>query len=135
MADHAPESSRESDDGSGRMGRTRRRYQRVTIKSVAKITLPSGGTDLFAFVGTVSRGGLELYCQEPLPIGQSATIHLTFLNRQGQPLQETLQGAVRWRATLGDATIAGVEFATPIERDDHPALWAYLVPYESPAVS
>jgi hypothetical protein len=106
----------------------------VTIKSVAKISLPSGGTDLFAFVGTVSRGGLELYCQEPLPIGQSATIHLTFLNRQGRPLHETLQGAIRWRAKLGDATIAGVEFAAPIERDDHPALWAYLAPHESTVI-
>jgi PilZ domain len=109
----------------------RRRYPRVTIKSVAKISLPSQGKELFAFVGSVSRGGLELYCQEPLPIGKDATIHLTFLNRQGQPLQEILQGAIRWCAKLGEATIAGVEFTAPVEQDEHAALWAYLAPYES----
>jgi len=105
-----------------------RRYQRVTIKSVAKISLPSKGTEWFAFVGSVSRGGLEIYCQEPLPIGQEVTIQLTFLNRQGQPLQETLQGPIRWCAKLGEATIAGVEFTAPIEQDEHAALWAYLAP-------
>jgi len=109
-----------------------RRYHRVTIKSVAKISLPSAErSDLFAFVGTVGRGGLELYCQEPLMIGQDATIQLTFLDRQGRPLHETLRGTIRWRATLGDATIAGVEFPAPIDQKDHPALWAYLAPHES----
>jgi hypothetical protein len=107
-------------------GMNRRRYQRMTIKSAAKISLSSTGTELFAFVGTVSRGGLEIYCQEPLPIGEEVMIQLTFLNRQGQPIQETLQGPIRWCAKLGEATIAGMEFTTPIEQDDHAALWAYL---------
>jgi c-di-GMP-binding flagellar brake protein YcgR len=111
----------------------RRQYQRVAIKSVAKIFLPSKGTDLIAFVGSVSRGGLELYCQDPLPIGKEATIQLTFLNRQGQSLQEILQGTIRWCAKLGEATIAGVEFTAPIEEDEHAALWTYLAPYESPS--
>jgi PilZ domain len=110
-----------------------RRYQRMSIKSVAKISLPSQGTEWFAFVGSVSRGGLEIYCQESLPIGKEVTIRLTFLNRQGQPLQETLQGPIRWCAKLGEATIAGVEFTAPIEQDDHAALWAYLVPGASPS--
>jgi len=109
----------------------RRRYQRVTIKSVAKISLSSRGADLFAFVGSVSRGGLEIYCQEPLPIGKEATIQLTFLNRQGQALQENLRGTIRWCAKLGEATIAGVEFTAPVEQDAHTALWAYLAPHES----
>jgi hypothetical protein len=115
----------------GGPGMKPRRYQRVTIKSVAKISLPSKGTEWFAFVGSVSRGGLEIYCQEPLPIGKEVTIQLTFLNRQGQPLQETLQGPIRWCAKLGEATIAGMEFTAPIEQDEHAALWAYLAPGQS----
>jgi len=78
----------------------RRRYPRVTIKSVAKIGMPAINKELFAFVGSISRGGLELYCQEPLPIGQAATIQLTFLDRQGETLQETLKGAIRWCAKM-----------------------------------
>lgn len=115
----------------GGSGMERRQYQRVMIKSVAKISLPLIGTELFAFVGSVSRGGLELYCQEPLPIGKAVTIQLTFLNRQGQPLQEVLEGTIRWCAKLGEATIAGVEFTVPIVQKDHAALWTYLAPYES----
>jgi len=115
----------------GERGMERRRYTRVTIKSVAKINLPAIGRELFAFVGSISRGGLELYCQEPLPIGQAATIQLTFLDRQGETLQETLQGAIRWCAKLGEATIAGVEFSAPIEEPNHTALWAYLAPHEA----
>jgi c-di-GMP-binding flagellar brake protein YcgR len=109
----------------------RRRYPRVSIKSVAKIAVPSRGKEWFAFVGSISRGGLELYCQEPLPTGHEATIQLTFLNRQGETLQETLRGTIRWCAKLGEATIAGVEFATPIEQRGHATLWAYLAPHES----
>jgi hypothetical protein len=128
MAGLDSSSVRKPDGGSGMV---RRQYQRVMIKSVAKISLPSKVTELFAFVGSVSRGGLELYCQEPLPIGKTATIQLTFLNRQGQPLQEILHGAIRWCAKLGEATIAGVEFTAPIEQDKHTALWAYLAHDES----
>jgi PilZ domain len=130
MAGVESSSVRRPDGGSGMV---RRQYQRVMIKSVAKISLPSKRTELFAFVGSVSRGGLELYCQEPLPIGKAATIQLTFLNRQGQPLQEILHGTIRWCAKLGEATIAGVKFTDPIEQDKHTALWAYLAPYESPS--
>lgn len=104
----------------------RRRYQRMTIKSVAKIAVPAMRKELFAFVGNISRGGLEFYCQEPLPAGNTASIQLTFLNRQGEPLQETLEGTIRWCAKLGEANIAGVEFTVPIEERTHAALWAYL---------
>ena len=122
MPVHRPEGGR---------GVERRRYQRFTIKSVAKITLPSRGKELFAFVGCISRGGLEVYCQESLPVGDEATIHLTFLNRQGRTIQETLRGAIRWCTKLGEATIAGVEFTAPVEQHDHAALWAYLTLPES----
>lgn len=110
------------------MGMERRRYQRVTIKSVAKIIMPAIGQELFAFVGNVSRGGLEFYCQEPLPTGKPVTIHLTFLNRQGETLQEILHGTIRWCAKLGEATVAGVEFSALIDEHNHAALWDYLTP-------
>jgi hypothetical protein len=110
------------------MGIERRRYDRVTIKSVAKITVSAIGKELFTFVGNISRGGLEFYCQEPLPIGKTVTVHLTFLNRQGETLQETLGGTIRWCAKLGEATIAGVEFSALIDQHNHAALWAYLTP-------
>jgi hypothetical protein len=109
----------------------RRKYQRFTIKSVAKIALPTQGKELFAFVGCISRGGLEVYCQESLPTGEQATIQLTFLNRQGQTIQETLRGTIRWCTKLGEATIAGVEFIAPVEQKHHAALWAYLAVPES----
>jgi c-di-GMP-binding flagellar brake protein YcgR len=112
----------------------RRRYQRMTIKSVAKITVPAMRSELFAFVGSISRGGLELYCQEPLPTGNAASIQLTFLNRQGETLQEILQGTIRWCAKLGEASIAGVEFSAPIEERTHAALWAYLSHESAPDV-
>jgi c-di-GMP-binding flagellar brake protein YcgR len=104
----------------------RRKYQRVAIKSVAEINLSATGQRLVAFVGGVSQGGLELFCQQSLPAGQAARIRLTFLSRQGQQIQETLEGTVRWCSKLGEAHIAGLEFSAPIEERRHPALWAYL---------
>ncbi len=112
------------------MGKERRKYQRVTIKSVAEICVRPGSGKFFAFVGGISRGGLELYGQERLTVNHAATIQLTFLNREGHETRETLDGTVRWCSKLGEAYIAGVEFTTAIEAQDHPALWTYISQYE-----
>jgi c-di-GMP-binding flagellar brake protein YcgR len=104
----------------------RRKYQRMSIKSVAEITLSAKGQPLFAFVGGISRGGLEMFSQQSFPAGQAMRVRLTFLSRQGRQIQEALEGTIRWSSRLGEAHIAGLEFTAPIEERDHPALWAYL---------
>ena len=104
----------------------RRRYERIAIKSVAEINVLATGQELFAFVGGVSRGGLEIYCQQPLAVGKEMRVRLTFLNRQGEEAQEMLEGVIRWCSKLGEAHIAGLEFAAPIKERDHPSLWSYL---------
>src|SRR3990172_6151600 len=104
----------------------RRKFERIAIKSVAELNMLATGEELFAFVGGVSRGGLEIYCQQPLAVGKVVRVRLTFLNRQGEEAQELLEGAIRWCSKLGEAHIAGLEFSAPIKERDHPALWSYL---------
>ena len=104
----------------------RRKYQRITIKSVATIDLFTHQRRSFAFIGCVSRGGLELYCQESLALAEPVSIVLSFLSRQGDESQDTLEGTIRWCSKLGEAYMAGVEFTTPIVESEHPALWLYL---------
>lgn len=108
------------------MSDERRKYERMSIKSVAELSLLPAEQSRFAFVGGISRGGLELFCQQPLSVGLGARVRLTFLDRQGRQVQETLTGVVRWCSRLGEAHLAGLEFHTPIDEQGHPFLWAYL---------
>ncbi|MEW6325615.1 MAG: PilZ domain-containing protein [Nitrospirota bacterium] len=108
------------------MSAERRKYERMSIKSVAELNIAPAEQRRFAFVGGISRGGLEMFCQQPLPVNQAVRIRLTFLDRQGRQVQEGLEGVIRWCSKLGEAHFAGMEFNAPIDERSHPALWAYL---------
>ncbi len=108
------------------MSRERRKYERMSIKSVAELSLLPAEGSRFAFVGSISRGGLEMFSQQPLSVGLAIGVRLTFFDRQGRQVQETLNGVIRWCSKLGEAHLAGLEFHAPIDEQGHPFLWAYL---------
>ena len=109
----------------------KRRHPRVTITSIARVTLADQGEGFDAYVGGISRGGLEIYCERVLSAGMRLAVEIRFINEQGRQECETVAGCVRWSSVFSRARVAGIEFDTIIGVDDHPALNAYLTRSES----
>lgn len=108
------------------MGIEQRRYKRVTIKSIADIKVQNREAGFQAFLGGISRGGLELYAPEPLEKGDLLSLSLMFLDKDGKNQIEILRGVVKWSDAFESAYIAGIEFDHLIETDSTPFLAAYI---------
>ena len=108
------------------MGIEQRRYKRVTIKSVADIQVENRKASFRAFLGGISRGGLELYAPEPFEKGDGLSLSLSFLDKDGKTRVETLRGVVKWSGAFESSYIAGVEFDHLVEAESTPALAAYI---------
>jgi hypothetical protein len=102
----------------------KRKFTRVSIKSVAEIIFPN---DEFsqAYVGGISRGGLEMYTQIEMTSGQVHAVRLHFLF-QGKERTETVEGKVKWSASFKNAFISGMEFTTVLNAADHINLLLFI---------
>lgn len=104
----------------------KRQYKRVTIKSVGDILCIDDNRRFKAFVGGISRGGLEIYSQETLNRDCRLKISLSFLDKDGKPTVENLTGQVRWSSPFQDAYLAGIQFDVLVDRDTTPSLADYI---------
>jgi c-di-GMP-binding flagellar brake protein YcgR len=104
----------------------KRQYKRVTIKSVGEIFCIDDNRRFKAFVGGISRGGLEIYSQEMLNRDCRLEISLSFLDKGGKPTVENLTGQVRWAAPFQEAYIAGIQFDVLVDENTTPALAGYI---------
>jgi c-di-GMP-binding flagellar brake protein YcgR len=104
----------------------KRQHPRVTIKSIGEIFCPDDNRRFKAFVGGISRGGLEIYSEESVHRDCRVKISLSFLNKEGRPIVENLAGQVRWAAPFQDAYVAGIQFDSLVDRDTTPSLADYI---------
>ena len=104
----------------------KRQYKRVTIKSVGEIFCVDDNRRFKAYVGGISRGGLEIYSQETVKRDCRLKITLSFLDKDGKPTVENLTGQVRWASPFQDAYIAGIQFDNLVDPDTTPALADYI---------
>jgi hypothetical protein len=104
----------------------RRKHARVTIKAVSKVSLI--GEDRFtkAFVGGISRGGLEIYTESKVEKGTRVDVTLTFVAKNGKIIDEGVSGTVRWSSSFEENYISGIEFDAALDRRVNPALTEYL---------
>lgn len=107
-------------------GAEKRRFKRVTITSIADMMLVKEKKEFRAYVGGISRGGMEIYSQEALRSGDEIKIRLRFIDVSGKETLEEIQGQVRWASQFSDAHVAGLEFAEVISENNYPALLACL---------
>ena len=98
----------------------KRKHIRVTIKSVAEVVLPDGDFDQ-AYVGGISRGGLEMYTSKEIKQATLLKITLHFL-LDGREVAEAAQGKVKWSASFKNAFVSGVEFSSVLTGQTHPNL-------------
>jgi Tfp pilus assembly protein PilZ len=104
----------------------KRQHKRVTIKSIGDIVRLDDQRRFTAFVGGISRGGLEIYTPEKLSPNGRIQIALSFLDKDGRLTVENLSGQVRWAAPFKDAYIAGIQFDVLVDRESTPALNEYI---------
>jgi PilZ domain len=104
----------------------RRKHARVTIKAVSQVTFVEGGRSIKAFVGGISRGGLEIYTDDPVDKGTRVDVTLTFLSKNGKPIDESVGGSVRWASPFEEHYICGIEFDALLDTRVNPALTEYL---------
>jgi len=100
--------------------RDNRRYTRVSIRSVADIELPDGTSDN-AYLGEISRGGMEMYTRSELQKNATYTIKPYFLF-EGHELTETLKGQVKWSSSIKNDFIAGIQFTKVVTKENYPSL-------------
>ncbi|MBI3595638.1 MAG: PilZ domain-containing protein, partial [Nitrospirae bacterium] len=104
----------------------KRQHKRVTIKSIGDIVCVDDQRRFTAFVGGISRGGLEIYTPERMNPSSRLKIALSFLDKDGKLTVENLSGQVRWSAPFKDAYIAGIQFDVLVDRESTPALIEYI---------
>ena len=106
--------------------KNKRRYKRLTIKSIGDFYYGDDNRSFKAFVGGISRGGLEFYSEEAIKPGQNLKISLKFKDKSGEEVTEVLTGQIRWSAPFQDAYIAGVQFDVIVDGKATPALDRYI---------
>ncbi len=97
-----------------------RKYTRVSIKSVADVMMP-GGIANQAYLGEISRGGLEMYTKGALQEDVTYTIKPYFLF-EGHEMTETLKGKVKWSCPVRNDFVSGIEFTKTVTDGNHPNL-------------
>ena len=107
----------------------KRKYKRINIKSVAEVALPDGEFDQ-AYIGGISRGGLEMYTTKEIKKDQSCRVTLHFLY-EGREMTETTEGKIKWSASFKNAFVSGMEFTKALTADETPNLLRYVQKAES----
>lgn len=104
----------------------KRKYPRVTIKALGEVFCLDDDRKFKAFVGGISRGGLELYAHESVKKGCHLKITLHFLDKDGNPRDELISGEVRWTAPFHEAYLSGIELTHLLDKNESPMLTEYV---------
>ena len=108
----------------------RRKHHRVTIKAVSDVFCRDDNQQFKAFVGGISRGGLEIYSKAELKKDCQLDISLHFKDKDGTSVKEEINGKVRWSAPLEGDYVSGIEFEREVDPKRNPALAEYLLTAE-----
>ena len=104
----------------------KRRHSRVTIKAMGRIFCVDDQRRFSAFIGGISRGGLEIYSGELVKKGCYLEITLDFLDKEGRLQRENIVGEVRWSAPFHESYLCGVQFNSELDEKENPILSNYL---------
>lgn len=108
------------------LGATRRRFERVAMKSVTRV-FPDGSTDGFdAFVQDIGRGGMGLYSRRPIDVDHHVTLKLQFTDPRGLSRVETVSGRVVWTNPSDNLYLVGIQFAEVVSDSRNAGLCAYI---------
>lgn len=99
----------------------RREHKREKISPHLKVSIPTTGETFGAFITNISKGGLEVYTDHPIPAGSDVQLSLSFTPEAGRDKEEVVQGTVRWTKDSGKRFLVGTAFKA-IHPETHPML-------------
>ena len=88
----------------------RRKFERVRFLASALVISPSTKARFQAHVTSLGRGGLGLFSEGFLEVGQAVELELTWTNPGGQVSKDHLQGTVVASQVGIDGNTLGVQF-------------------------
>jgi hypothetical protein len=75
--------------------------------------------------GSISLGGIGLYCDDPLEIDTKVSITISFISIDGIRT-DSMEGCVIYTKNLGGIYFMGIEFNKEINSKDQPLLYDYI---------
>jgi hypothetical protein len=103
----------------------RRRYERVRFLASALVISPSTKARFQAYVTSLGRGGLGLFSEGFLEVGQAVELELTWTNPGGQVCKDRLGGVVVASQIGIDGNTLGVQFTETLGQKNR-ALLDYM---------
>jgi len=104
----------------------RRKYPRILIVSIARLTHEGMESERSVLVRDISTHGVGIYTEEPYRQGDLVVIHLALTDDRFEVITESVAGEVAWGTPLPD----GTHYAIGIRFDDmaveRPKLYAYV---------
>ena len=113
-------------------GRERRKYPRFSMISTADAYLPREDRTVDVLsVRTVGRGGIGLFCKEPVPVGSEIKVSLFAKDSNRVIVAESIKGKVvstaRWKDSL---FLLNICFIEAISMEHQPNLFRHLAELE-----
>jgi hypothetical protein len=81
---------------------------------------------LITQVSCISKVGLGVYSVEPIAIGSEISIHIGFLNAEGESVEDDIDGRVVWALPQDDFYYMGIFFDEEINPEKQPNLHRHL---------
>jgi len=92
----------------------RRKYERVRFLASASVISPAMKTRFQACVTSLGRGGLGLFSERFLEVGQQVELELTWTNPVGRVYKDRVQGTVVTSRVGVEGNTIGVQFTEPL---------------------
>ena len=106
------------DPPQGLYRRNYRKYKRHPFLATVKLINLETKEATEAYTINISYGGLAVYVQKPIPEKGRVQVWIPFTDSTGKPLEEAVEGTVRWIRQYKDFYGIGIEFVE-VNRKNH----------------
>ncbi|TAK10238.1 MAG: PilZ domain-containing protein [Candidatus Manganitrophaceae bacterium] len=104
----------------------RRKYPRIPLISIARLTPQGMETVRSVLVRDISTHGVGIYSEEPYEKGELVVIHLALAAGQEETITESIAGEVAWVAPLPDGTHYSVGIRFDKMEIEKPRLYEHI---------
>jgi c-di-GMP-binding flagellar brake protein YcgR len=105
----------------------KRQHKRIPITGTATLKFEDEGNFLSieTMLGSISLGGIGIYCDDPLEIDTKVLITISFISEDGIRT-DSIEGCVIYTKNLGGIYFMGIEFNKEINSEDQPSSYDYI---------
>jgi hypothetical protein len=94
--------------------KSKRRYRRLTIMGLGRLTLDGETRSQEVYIANVSRGGIGLYLNKAVKAEARLTVSFPYTDADGDLSDQTRTGGVVWCKRFGGVYAVGIKFDKPV---------------------